>query len=234
MQVLTELASQTLSDENNSKPNTKLSDFLLLPQVVTASLEVLINKALKLNTKQINLSGLSQKTLSLKLAELPFPLSFTVNHSVKLSEVIVRTEIDNSDCVINTSISTLKRLKAQASLTQLIKQDQLDVQGDLTIAQQFANIAQSLEIDWQTELAKHLGDIPTHNLLHFGNKVTNKLSVTGKKLQADVGEYLIHEKRLVVTSSQVKAFNQEVASVAKEIDNLSTRVDTLIASVSDS
>lgn len=211
--------------------NRTISDALLVPQAITASLEVLINKTLTLNTSPLNVTNLSQKTLTLVLAELPFPLSFTVIAHGHLPEVIVSATEDNSDCIIKTSIKTLKQLKAKASLTQLIKEDQLNVEGDLNIAQQFANTAQSLAIDWQTELAKHLGDIPTHNLLHFGNKVTKKITSTIKQAETDINEYVVHEKRLVVTSSQIKAFNQEVTTVATKLDSLSKRVDILLARV---
>ncbi|MEY8253118.1 MAG: hypothetical protein RPR91_12135, partial [Colwellia sp.] len=107
----------------------------------------------------------------------------------------------------------------------------LDVSGDIKIAQQFANIAQSLEIDWQTELAKHLGDVPTHKLLQFGNKITKSLSTIGKQLEADISEYLVHEKRLVVTSSQINAFNQQTKGIASEVNALSVRIDKLIANI---
>ena len=213
----------------NNQAVTKLSNDLLLPQAVTASLELVINKALSLNNSSVSFAAVAQKTLTLELAELPFPLCFTVNNTSSPVDVIVSSNHECSDCTIKTSINTLKKLKANVSLTQLIKKDELDVIGDIKIAQQFANIAQSLEIDWQTELAKHLGDVPTHKLLQFGNKITKSLATTGKQLEADISEYLVHEKRLVVTSSQLNAFNQMTKDIANEVDALSARIDKLIA-----
>ena len=217
------------SNQLSTQLSTKLSDSLLLPQAATATLELIINKALSLNNKSLSFTAVAQKTLTLELAELPFSLCFTVDNASSPIGVIVRSNAECSDCTIKTSISTLKKLKAKQSLTQLIKQDELDVSGDIKIAQQFANIAQSLEIDWQTELAKHLGDVPTHKLLQFGNKITKSLAATGKQLEADIGEYLVHEKRLVVTSSQINAFNQQTKDVANEVDVLSVRIDKLVA-----
>ncbi|MCP4986499.1 MAG: hypothetical protein GY928_10720 [Colwellia sp.] len=212
----------------NSKVVSQLASSLLLPQVVTASLELTINKALALNSnKAVSYAAVAQKTLTFQLAELSFPLSFTVNVVSKPVSIIVSSLTERSDCTIKASIATISKLKAKQSLTQLIKQDELDVSGDIKVAQQFANIAQSLEIDWQSELAKHLGDIPTHNLLHFGNKITKSVTSTGKKLQADVGEYLVHEKRLVVTNSQINAFNQQAKQIATKVDTLSERIDKL-------
>jgi ubiquinone biosynthesis protein UbiJ len=213
----------------NNQVVTQISKDLLLPQAVTATLELIINKALSLNNKSVSFTGVAQKTLTLELAELPFPLCFTVDNVSSSVGVIVSANHECSDCTIKTSINTLKKLKANVSLTQLIKKDELDVSGDIKIAQQFANITQSLEIDWQTELAKHFGDVPTHKLLQFGNKVTKSLAATGKQLEADVSEYLVHEKRLVVTSSQLNAFNQMTKDVANQVDALSARIDKLIA-----
>jgi len=214
---------------NNNADNQLISD-LLLPQAATASIELIINKALGLNiNKRVSYSAVAQKTLTLELAELPFLLCFTVNRLPSSTEVIVRTHAEHSDCSIQTSLNTLKKIKEEQSLTELIKKDELNVTGDIKIAQQFANIAQSLEIDWQTELAKHLGDVPMHKLLHFCNKITKSVSATGKRLEADIGEYLVHEKRLVVTNSQINAFIQQTKDVVHQVDNLSSRIDKLIA-----
>ncbi|MFQ3339668.1 MAG: ubiquinone biosynthesis protein UbiJ, partial [Colwellia sp.] len=157
MQDFTNLGLTSLSTQFS----TQLGKRLLLPQVATATFELIINKALALNNnKSVSFAAVAQKTLTLELAELPFTLCFTVNTSASKTLIIVRSGTEFSDCTINTSINTLNKLKAHKSLTQLIKQDELDITGDIKIAQQFANIAQSLEIDWQTELAKYLGDLP--------------------------------------------------------------------------
>jgi ubiquinone biosynthesis protein UbiJ len=225
---------QAFNSQALTSLSTQLWQRFLLPQVATATLELIINKALALNNnKSVSFAAVAQKTLTLELAELPFTLCFTVNTSASKTVVIVRSRTEFSDCTINTSFNTLNKLKANQSLTQLIKQDELDVTGDIKIAQQFANIAQSLEIDWQTELAKHLGDVPTHKLLQFGNKITKSLVGKGKQLEADIGEYLVHEKRLVVTNSQINTFNQKTKDVASKVDTLSARIDKLVATIAN-
>ena len=230
MQNINNLALAKVNTQKATQKRAQLSADLLLPQVTTATLELMINKVLALNNNNaISFTTLEQKTLMLVLTELPFTLCFTVNTSANKTVVIVRSECEFNDCTIYTSINTLNKLKAAQSLTQLIKQDELDVIGDIKIAQQFATIAQSLDIDWKTELAKHLGDIPAHKLLHFGNKVTKSIVATGKQFEADLAEYVVHEKRLVVTSSQINAFNQNTKDLVSQVDALSTRIDKLIA-----
>jgi len=201
----------------------KLATNLLLPQVLHAALETIINRAFALNIRQLSLVHLEQKTLTLELSELDSPMSFTVVEN----KMLVNAVIDRSDCIIRTSLQTLKKLKAEQQLTTLIKQGELDVVGDIKIAQQFSALAEQLEIDWQSELAKQIGDVPTHKLLHFGNKITKKVNHTLKQLENDVGEYVVHEKRLVVTDSQVSSFNQSVNQVSSQVEKLSTRLNQL-------
>ncbi len=213
---------------------SKMAEELLLPQAISATLEILVNKALLLNqNKLLAIHTLLGKTLTVKVAELTFPLSFTVNAQATQTKVIVSSLTEGSECTILTSLSTLKKLKAEQQITQLIKQGELDVLGDVKIAQQFAVIAQSLDIDWQTELAKYIGDVPTHKILQYGNKVTKGLVKHSAQFNADITEYIVHEKRLLVTNSEIKRFNQQVTAVSEEVDRLSDRINKLSSELSN-
>ncbi len=207
-------------------PFAQISTQLMFPQTLAASIETIINKVLSLGSANISLEKLGQKTLTLALAELGFPLSFTVidNNDKAL---LVSSLTERADCIINTSIKTLRELQAKQQLTELIKQDKLDVTGDINVAQQFANLAQNLDIDWQSELAAYIGDVPTHKLMQLGQKVADKFRFAAKQINADASEYIVHEQRLVVTKSQIKQFNQEVDDVSKQVEALEARITCL-------
>jgi ubiquinone biosynthesis protein UbiJ len=207
---------------------SKLTSSLMISQVLTAALEVLINKTLALSSNNASLEKLTQKTLTLTLEELGFPLSFTVCNAIENPQVMVTTLTEHADCTIKTSISTLRELKAGQQITELIKQSKLDLTGDIKVAQQFASVAENLDIDWQSELANHIGDIPTHKLMLLGKRVSAKVQFATKQVKADASEYIVHEKRLVVTRSQINQFNQQVAEVSREVDELSQRISQLV------
>jgi ubiquinone biosynthesis protein UbiJ len=200
----------------------------MLQQAFTSSVELLINKVLSLNTSKIDLKKLEQKTLTVILSELSFPISLSVDSN----KVIVSGLTERADCTINTSIKTLQALKAEQQLTELIKQNKLDLAGDIKVAQQFANLAENLNIDWQSELASHIGDIPTHKLMQLGKQVSEKFQFASKQIKADASEYIVHEKRLVVTRSQIEQFNQQVSQVSHQVDDISKRIETLTKGLS--
>jgi len=199
---------------------------LLHPQLLCSGLEKLTNVALSLNLHgKKSLDKLEQKTLSIHLQDIGFPLSFTVS----AQKIHVNTFAEHADCTINTSIKTLLLLKEEQQLTELIKQDKLDILGDIKVAQQFANIAETLDIDWQSELAKHIGDIPTYKLTRVGHLLTKKLKFAAEQIQADASEWLVHEKRLVVTNSQLSNFNQQVNDVSMQVDLFINKVEPLLS-----
>jgi ubiquinone biosynthesis accessory factor UbiJ len=198
---------------------------LMFAQTLSAVLETLMNQFLRYNIHGTRaLKPLSGKTLTVKLAELPFPLSFTISHE----KVHVTSRDEYNDCCLITSISTLIELNKAQQLTDLIKNDQLDIQGDLKVAQRFAEIAQTLDIDWQSELAKRIGDIPTYKLGQLGRQLLNKLSFAATQIQADAGEWLVHEQRLMVTAAELTYFCHEVAQVEQQVAAISQRLDNLI------
>jgi ubiquinone biosynthesis protein UbiJ len=195
----------------------------MLQQAFNASVELIINKVLSLHTGHVDLKKLEQKSLTIILSELNFPITLTVSSN----KILVSGLTERADCTVKTSISTLQVLKAEQQLTELIKQDKLDLTGDIKIAQQFMHLAENLNIDWQSELAAHIGDMPTHKLVQLGKKVSEKLQFAGKQIQADASEYIVHEQRLVVTRSQVDLFNQQVNQVNQKVNEIAIRIDAL-------
>jgi len=201
-----------------------ISKQLMPQQALCSAIEIAVNQALALNINGVkSLTILEQKTFTIQLTELGFPLSFSVNEH----KILVTSLTERSDCTVNTSIKTLLELKKQQQITELIKQEKLDVQGEIKVAQQFASIAESLEIDWQSELAKHIGDIPTYKLSQFGSNLMKKFNFATQQIQADASEWLVHEKRLVVTASQINHFSQQVNSLASQTNDITERIQKL-------
>ena len=202
-----------------------ISQQLMFAQTLSAVLETLINQFLRYNLHGTRaLMPLSEKTLTVKLAELPFPLSFTVSNE----KIHITTSDEHNDCCLITSISTLIELKKEQQLTDLIRNEKLDIQGDLKVAQRLADIAQTLDIDWQSELAKRIGDIPAYKIGQLGRQLLKKMRFAAQQIQADASEWLLHEKRLMITSAELSYFSRDVDLVTQQASDLSQRIDDLI------
>lgn len=213
----------------------------MFQQALCSALELIINKALTLNSKEVSLGSLELKTFTVLLDELDFPLSFHCSYAQQSlatdlkpkAKVLIMSSIEQSDCTIKTSLSTLKELKETQQLTQLIKQDKLEIDGDIKVAQQFMQFAQSLHIDWLTELANHIGEVPTYKLSALAEKSLNKLNFAKTQIQADASEYIVHEQRLVVTNSELKRFYSQVSEVENNIVQLEQRMHNILEKLTD-
>ncbi|SEL78730.1 ubiquinone biosynthesis protein UbiJ [Colwellia chukchiensis] len=201
-----------------------LGEPLLFAQALSAALETLINQLLRYNMQGTRaLRPLSGKTLTVQLTELNMPLSFTISHE----KVHVTSSDEHYHCCIRTSVSTLLAFNKNQQLTDLIKNDQLDIQGDLKVAQRFAEIAQTLDIDWQSEIAKRIGDMPTYQLGRVGRSLREKINFARTQIQADASEWLVHEQRLLVTAGELAYFSRDVEQVTAKLHALQQRLDAL-------
>lgn len=198
---------------------------LLMPQqLLCAVIEKVANKAITLNIHGNQaLETLQLKTLSLHIAELNFPISLTFQSG----KVLVTSLSESSDCTIFTSISTLISLSDNQALTELIKQDKLDIQGDIKVAQQVADFAENLKIDWESEIASQIGDIPTHKLKQLGDKLFAKAKFAQQQISADSSEWVLHEAKLVANGSEITHFCQQVTKASEHLQTLEARIAKL-------
>ncbi len=200
-------------------------------QLLSSTIELIVNQAISIgHASEQSLAKLEHKSLVLQLAEIDTSFCMSVDGDHIL--VTNPEHIDDSfDCLIKTSISTLIQLKNEQQLTQLIKEDKLDIIGDIKVAQQYASLFESLDIDWRSELEKHLGDIATYKLLHLAKQVGNKVSFARKQVTADATEWLVHEKKWLVTQLETLWFEDQVSELGQQMQSLASRFDALYSKV---
>ena len=201
-----------------------LIDQLMPKQMLTATLEIIINKAISLDNKTtIALAALNGKNLTVQLTELGFPLTLVVSDA----SISVIASVLSDDCIIHSNLKTLPKLKQSELLTSLIRSGELDIVGDPKIAQQFASVFERLNIDWEAQLAQRIGDIPAFKLAVLANKIQQKLAFAQSQISQDAGEYLLHEKKLIVSATELNTFQQSVNDAVLRLEQLQQRLSNL-------
>ena len=196
-------------------------------QLLAGAVEIILNQALrKGGAKQASLTKLNEKSLAVILGEFSRPIVLTVS-SNKLLVTSPTSENLAADCTIHTSIKTLVQLKTEQQLTQLIKDEQLDIDGDIKVAQHFAACFETLSIDWPSELEAHLGDIGTYKLMQLVNSIKAKLKFAKQQITSDATEWLIHEKRLAVSKQEISDFIGDVTQLEQQVSSISDTIDAL-------
>lgn len=105
----------------------------------------------------------------------------------------------------------------------------LEVFGDVTLAQQLTEILQAFEPDWEESLSRWVGDMPARK---FGNLLRASVDYARhvrRTLAADLSEYLRYEWEFVPEREEVDALNVEVDRLREDADRLVSRIARLEA-----
>lgn len=208
-------------------------------QVVTAALEFAIEKVLSFDedSEQL-LSPLVGKQCEIILHELPFPLVFNFHASgVEVSSVVEQSEDlskstaaqqkSQNQCSITLSLFIINELKDTSNITQLIRDNKLDFDGNLQIAQHMSALFNGLDIDIEEVLSSHIGDIAAHNTMQGVASFSKFIKRNHKLAMQALKDAMLDEKPIAVSAIIVENFIQEVSEVRDAQARLEARLAIL-------
>ena len=131
------------------------------------------------------------------------------------------------DCLIRgTPLALLRLVTAERKESQLAS-GAVQIEGDTTLAHGLSNARAGLDVDWEEQLARVLGD-PIANQMGRGWRAAGDGSTqTGETLRANLKEYLEEESRLLPTRYEVEACIGEVDRVRDDVERLAARIEQL-------
>ncbi len=111
--------------------------------------------------------------------------------------------------------------------TDVIRRGDITISGDADLASRFQELLQLLRPDLEAGLARVTGDIPAHGAGLLLRKALDYGRSSLRTQAMNVGEYLAHEKRLLVPRAEAEAYLQEVDVLREQADRLAARVAAL-------
>lgn len=202
------------------------------PQLALSAIELGINQLLSLDPKTSErLTKLNGKQLAIELKELDntFVVAFSDRIDLLLPEQSVEQQEQQWDCKITLSIMSAKELQDPSRITQLIKQDKLDVQGDMQIAQDFSALVKELDIDWEEHLSQYTGDVLAHHLIKTGRQVHNSAKAQLQKIANVISQGALEEKKIAAPAVAVVHHADQVHQTRADVERLQSRVDLITA-----
>jgi len=209
-------------------------------QLVTAGIELTINQLLKLDDEsQQRLKKLSGKSLQVTIKELPWPLLFSFSEQVDVRAVMAadpadkdlepRSELKSEpvDCLIELNLETLPKLRDSSKLTQLIQQKQLNLIGDIYVAQTFSGLLKDLDIDWEELLSQYTGDVVAHQTFTSMKALFATAKTQIEQGALELGERLTQNDSIAVKPSEMVEFSRGVSDLRSITERLSARIALL-------
>jgi len=196
--------------------------------MVLAGLEITLNRYLGLDPETLaRLSGLAGKVVNVELRGLGITLHMAP-HSGGIQ--LLHDYGAAADAVISGTPISLARV-GLGEERGLVFAGEVEIRGDVTLGQRFEAILRDIDIDWEEQLSRLVGDVAAHQV---GNLVRDTLSWGSKTLETfgrDVSEYLQEESRHLPQRDEVETFLAEVDVLRNDAERLDARAKRLHARI---
>jgi len=196
-----------------------------LPTAITASIEMAVNRILQLDEDTLaRLQDLQGKVIAIEMSGLDVSL-YLIPGPDKLF-VYGRFEGEPDTVLRGTPVALMRMGLAEHAGDVLFAGD-VEISGDVELGQQFSEILDTLDIDWEEHLSHVTGDLVAHKL---GNVVRDALSwgqQTVNTLRQDVAEYLQEENETLPNYDEMESYLSQVDILREDVDRMEARVRRL-------
>ncbi|ASI89553.1 ubiquinone biosynthesis accessory factor UbiJ [Vibrio mediterranei] len=197
--------------------------------LVTAVVETTLNTLIKDDDALVKrVARLKGQIIQVHLREFNKSLTFVFSHQL---DVLSNYE-GEPDCYLSLNLSVLPELKEQANITKLIKQDKLQLEGDIQLAQKFSALLTDCKPDLEEWLSRVTGDVVAHTAVQGAKGLFSFFALQAAKHQDHFGQVLTEEWKIAPPPLAVAAFCDDVDEVRSQADRLSVRLERLIEATS--
>ncbi len=132
-----------------------------------------------------------------------------------------------ADTVISGSPAAMLKLGVQDDAASLMFAREIEISGDTRFGRQFRKLLTEMEIDWEEQLSRVIGDVASHQAM----RTIDDLLQWGKRAFAsfadDAGEYLREESRDIVAEAELRRFCRQVDELRDSTERLRARMNRL-------
>lgn len=131
---------------------------------------------------------------------------------------------DTADCTLTATPGALARLSMTTDPSAILFSGAVRIQGDQRLAQAISEAFASLHIDWEEQLSHLVGDAAAVRLADGWQAGLAGLRRQARISQANLGEYLTEEYRLLPGRLEVDDWSRAVDELRDEVERLEARI----------
>ena len=198
----------------------------MLSQFALASAESALNRVLKLDsTAQARLAPLAGKVIALACS-MP---AITV-YLIPLEDGIQLAKQWHApaDCTLSAPAMLLLKLASSADKTSILHHPEVSLDGNSGLLMELAEILQSLELDWEYEVSRWLGPVPTALMSGHLRSRRDWLVQSAQSLHLNAADYLAEESRALVGKIEADMRFTEIDQLKLDLDRLDARIALLL------
>ncbi|WP_070970895.1 ubiquinone biosynthesis accessory factor UbiJ [Vibrio sonorensis] len=196
--------------------------------LVTAVIETSLNTLIKDNPDLLaRLMRLKGQSVQVHIKEIDKTLTFIFSQQV---DVLANYE-GKPDCYLSLNLSVLPELREQANITRLIKQDKLELEGDIQLAQRFAALMTDSKPDIEEWLSRLTGDVVAHTIVKGASNLGGFVKEEAKRHQDHLGQVLTEEWKIAPAPLEIAHFCDQVDDVKSQASRIEVRLNKLLEKI---
>ncbi len=188
------------------------------------ALETAINQSLRLDPETWRkLDGLGGRLAAIELRGLD--LTVYVRVTANGLRLAWRSDEGPQTVLKGTPLALLKM--ALAGDAQQGLPEELEIAGDVETARRFQDLLAGLDIDWEEQLARLIGDVAAHETGRALRTLHAWCRQTAAELEQDAVEYLREEQAVLPYRDEVEDFLAAVDTLRDDVERLEQRIRRL-------
>ncbi len=207
-----------------------------LPIPFLSAIETAINTWLKLDGESLEkLKPLEGKIIRFHITGLELNLYFlpAVSGISVLGNYPEAEDGGIVDAIIHGSPMALIRLSTAENSGETLLKSDVEIDGDMRVAEKFSAVLREVEIDWEELLSKLVGDIVAHQAGQFTRGTTRWFNETNEAMKMNTAEYISEEAKLSPTDAEVKHYMDQVDELRMGVDRIDARIAALKANIKE-
>jgi ubiquinone biosynthesis protein UbiJ len=197
--------------------------FALLQTALLMPAELAVNSLLGLDTATAaRLQALQGKTLAVHVTQPAFALYVRITAKGLQLSPVFEAEPDAS---LHGSIPALLKLVSKGTGITNLHALHVELRGNTGFVQQLQSLLVELDIDWEFQLSRLIGNLPTSVISSSINQVTDFARESGSRFTQNLQDYLAEESTLLPRAHELEAFYSSINELALRVDRLQARVD---------
>ena len=128
------------------------------------------------------------------------------------------------DATIHGSPMALIRLSTSQDAGASLLDSNVEIDGDMRVAEQFSAILKEVDIDWEELLSKLVGDIIAHQAGQVVKGGSDWLTHSIEAMKLNTSEYLSEESKATPASAELEYYMDQVDDLRMDSDRLTARV----------
>ncbi len=202
-----------------------MSQGVELPEVAVAALEQAINRYIALDPEgAARLAALHGRVILIE----------TEGFGTRLYLIPGPTGIQffgeydgEPDCTLRGTPLALARMGVVSNKEEPLFSGDVQVEGDTHLAQAFGDLVSGIQVDWEEQLSRLVGDTLAHQVGSGVRAAGRWGRQSADNLSLDLKEYLQEEARLLPSRYEIEAFLDQADTLRDDVERLAARVERL-------